>query len=136
MSRVCYTGEMKVRGLIRLLTLGGFLLSAYNYCPPGAQAATLPAVDCCHETSAKHDCPLQKKDAAGMRSCCTAERLAPDQGHSKIISVPLAVQPYLVPVAIAAPQAAFQRLARASIRPVGSPGLHFAALGTRAPPLA
>jgi hypothetical protein len=136
MRRVCYTGKMNVRGLARLLALGGFLLSAYNYCPPDAQAAPLQAVDCCHAKTDKNDCPLKKKDAAGMRSCCTAERLAPDQGRSKIISVQLAAQPYLVPVTFTAPQVFSHRLARALIRPVGPPRLRPAALGTRAPPLA
>ena len=117
-----------MRILIRLFVLGGLLLSAYNYCPPGAQAATTQIDDCCHSH--------KTKDKASQRSCCTQERLASAQGHSKLSAAPLSVFPCIVLMNIAVPQIAAHRLARSLIRPVGPPGFSPAALGLRAPPLA
>jgi ABC-type hemin transport system substrate-binding protein len=119
---------MKIRALVRLLALGGFLLSAYNYCPPGAQAATTQIDDCCH--------PTKTKDKANKRSCCTQERIASAQDHSKLSAAPLQVLLYIVRLNVAVPQVAAHRLARSLIRPVGPPGFSPAALGLRAPPLA
>jgi hypothetical protein len=119
---------MKIRDLVRLLALGGLLLSAYNYCPPGAQAATTQIDDCCR--------PHKTKDKASKRSCCMQERLASARGYSKLSAAPLQVLPYIVRSNIAVPQIAAHRLARSLIRPVGPPGFAPAALGLRAPPLA
>lgn len=127
---------MKVRALIRLFVLGGLLLSAYNYCPPCAQAATAQIADCCRSKTAGSNCPLKTKDHAGKRSCCTADRLASTQSLSKLTVVTLPVLLYIVPVSLAVPQVAAHRLARSLIRPVGPPGFSPAALGLRAPPLA
>jgi hypothetical protein len=132
---VCYTWrQMRIRSLVRLFALGGFLTSVYNYCPPGAQAATTQIADCCRS---KHSsCPLKAKKEAGRRSCCTQERLASVQDHSNLSPAPLPVLLYVVPVSAAVPQVAAHRLARSLIRPVGPPGFSPAALGLRAPPLA
>jgi hypothetical protein len=124
---------MKVRGFIKLFVLGGFLLSAFNYCPPGAQAASAETPACCHS---KGECSHKTKGAANTRSCCTAERLAATRDHSKLTAPNLAAPLYLVVTGMTLPQVSSRRVSRSVAPAAGPPGRGPAALGSRAPPLA
>ncbi len=124
---------MKVRAFIKLFVLGGFLLSAFNYCPPGAQAASVEAPTCCHS---KGDCSHKTKGATGTRLCCTAERLAVSRDLSKLTAPSLAAPLYLVVTGPTLPQTSSRRVSRSVAPTAGPPGRSPAALGSRAPPLA
>lgn len=123
---------MKVRAFVKLFVLGGFLLSAYNYCPPGAQAATSEAPACCHSNGA---CSHKTKNAS-TRSCCTAERLAASRDLSKLTAPVLAAPLYLVATGMMFPQITSRRVALSVAPTAGPPGRTPASLGSRAPPLA
>ena len=129
---------MKARVLVKLLVLGGLLVSAFNYCPPGAQAqpAASAMADCCRAKAAKNHCPGKSKDARNGRSCCTPDRVAAAQNHAKLVFASIAIPLYPVALEATAPQVVAHRLAHTLIRPAGPPGFSPAALGLRAPPLA
>jgi len=132
----CYTGVVNMRGLLKAACLGAFLLSAFNYCPPGAEAvsAAAPAMDCCRKAPSKSSPSRSKKES--KVSCCTAERLASGQVHARHARAERPL-PQAAAAFLAAPQVQPHRLARTLIRPAGPPGAAvLAAAGSLAPPLA
>ena len=125
---------MRANAFGRIVLLGGFLISAFNYCPPGAQAAATRVPDCCRKKAAKSHCPDKAKDQTNTRSCCTAERLAFTDA-SKFVLAPVAVPLYALPVEFVAPRPGAHRL-DAPVRSAGPPGLSHVSHGSRAPPSA
>lgn len=123
---------MKVRAFVKLFVLGGFLLSAYNYCPPGAQMATAEAPACCRSEGGRS----HKTKNASTRSCCTAERLAASRDLSKLTAPVLDAPQSLVATGLTLPQLTSRRVALSVAPTAGPPGRAPAALGSRAPPLA
>lgn len=126
---------MKVRAIVKLFVLGGFLLSAYNYCPPGAQASIAEEPACCHTKADKGGCSHKTKGAA-TRSCCTPERLTASHDHSKLTAPGLAAPLSLIATGLTLPQITSRRVALSVAPTAGPPGRAPAALGSRAPPLA